>query len=375
MCEYQHLLTEYDPFQHLRAHSHATAQAESSPTASNIYVITQVPPPDNVAERFLRIETRRSDFFDLGTVLSQDKVADRFYYHYIAESSWCLVDKRFTQVWSSSIRKCTPSYPYLFNCVLALAGLNLSQIDPSAFGRYVTSAVEYHNTAISSFRLSLDTLSPENCEAMIAFAGLNVICCFALPLATSPRGVHGLDSPLEYLKQVMAQSRGFATIYRLGLREFDEPNLAPRIYDRVIQAHSEEVPYPEAEASLILLRDYILSDVEDRDHQNAYLFALGKLSKTLCRIKRDPNAAGYVLMWCSMIGEDFIPLLRANEPVALVMIAHWAVCFHKIQHTWWAKQWGVCTVAQVSGMLGKEWQSFLEWPLEEVGLKERRTRQ
>lgn len=80
---------------------------------------------------------------------------------------------------------------------------------------------------------------------------------------------------------------------------------------------------------------------------------------------------GVGLFWAAIMERQYIDLLKAKEPMALVLLAHFGVALHVSREYWWSGNWGRQIVKAVYDMLDDHWRCWVQWPLISVGFSTR----
>ena len=70
---------------------------------------------------------------------------------------------------------------------------------------------------------------------------------------------------------------------------------------------------------------------------------------------------GVVFGWLAMVEMDFIVLLFRRQPVALVILAYFAIFVHSLDEVWWYKGWGSALINAVVETLDETWEPALRW--------------
>ncbi|KAI9734692.1 MAG: hypothetical protein M1834_002294 [Cirrosporium novae-zelandiae] len=289
------------------------------------------------------------------------------YHHYIniiSESTPFKSPEENFSRWDSSVRRYVMTHEFLYHGVLAFSSLHLATLYSNASNTYVCIALKHQNTALTSFRPILDKISSENCEASLAFGGLTILCTFAFPLIALPQNT-ALFDPVKDMKQIISLFSGVVTLYRMGWQSALDKGLAPFLRQKVLSAQAQEIPAPKAESSLNLLLALAVMHLEDKEVKSAYLFIIHKLRKTFRRVAAHPRVASFVFWWPAMVAPVYGIMLEGQDPIALIILAHWAVCLHSIQHFWFVNKWGKHIVKTVAALIGRGWQKFIEWPIQE----------
>ncbi|KAF2099296.1 hypothetical protein NA57DRAFT_55269 [Rhizodiscina lignyota] len=348
-CNYAHLGSAYNPFQYQLAIV-AGSSSGSSPTIAG----SEQSPPKEV----------------LAAVDKTPQANKQLYEHYITAVSPILTGaskEDGLHHWDSAIRKFSHSHDYLYFIVLAFAALHsaIGSDHASIRQTYLDVALNHQNSALERFRPILSDINTDNCEPALTCAGLIVACSFAVPLATSKTDSND-RSQLQQLKRVVSLFDGVVKLYRMGWKTSPDSNISPFIRARVVALWSEEQPAPEAEASLGYLAQHVAQLLEDVSKRDMYILTIEKMKRTHRRLMWTPNAVTVVLFWPGMVPTRYFTALEAQEPIAMIILAHWAVCLHHCSQFFWIGGWGKWTVTTVAETLDEQWQRFLEWPKSQV---------
>jgi hypothetical protein len=82
-----------------------------------------------------------------------------------------------------------------------------------------------------------------------------------------------------------------------------------------------------------------------------------------------PNSnRGIVLSWPYMIDLDYEKLLAGREPIALIILAHYAVMLDTFKEYWWLRGWGKQLILHAERYIRNDerWKGLIEWPLDMI---------
>lgn len=60
--------------------------------------------------------------------------------------------------------------------------------------------------------------------------------------------------------------------------------------------------------------------------------------------------------------DDFLNLLNARRPEALIILAYYGVLLHSFRDSWMAHQSGASLVRVIATSVGQFWEPWLAWP-------------
>jgi hypothetical protein len=66
--------------------------------------------------------------------------------------------------------------------------------------------------------------------------------------------------------------------------------------------------------------------------------------------------------WSVTLPAEHRDMLEEREPVALVVLAHYAVLISLTPEVWHLNGWPALLINRIAAVLGKEWVEFLRWP-------------
>ena len=228
--------------------------------------------------------------------------------------------------------------------------------------RCLELAKHHHSLALSKSKAELVNITERNCHALFAFSAMISVSSLALPMARPM----GLVDPIGEMAQTAMLMRGSKTIVQSSRSLLEAGRVGPLLrYGLVLKqtALSEDV-----EVALRGIQSCIdgLSDEGDRESCRAALEGLKACFRTtgisqadgLCVSLEDK---GGVFGWLAMVDMDFIALLFRRQPVALVILAYFAVFMHSLDEVWWYRGWGSALINTISETLDGTWEPALRW--------------
>ena len=267
------------------------------------------------------------------------------------------------QTWQSVIPKEATSHPGLMHALLALAALHRSHFDSCRSSHYRNAAMRHQNLSLPYLRSLLNNASTENCNALFALSATIVVFVFALP--QSQIAPMEFD-PFKEMITIIELVKGLSAVAEITrdwiLRGPLRPLLLPGRW-----GVSLAIPEDIGDAlNCLLLRNNTLMQSDSK--RATYNTAIGMLRKTFEMLTLNPADHGVSLFWAAVIERHYIDLLKAEEPMALVLLAHFGVALHASRKNWWSGNWGCQLVKVVYEMLEDHWRPWIQWPIIRVGL-------
>jgi hypothetical protein len=267
------------------------------------------------------------------------------------------------QTWQSVIPKEATSHSGLMHGLLALAALHRSCLDSDGHRRYRDVAMRHQNLSLPYLRSLVINASADNCNALFALATFTVVFVFALP--QSPIAPAEFD-PFKEMITIIELVKGVFAVTEVTRNWILQGPLRLLLLPGVWEVR---LIIPEETRDvldcLILHNDTLPQSGSKRA---TYDTAIRMLRKTFEMLTLNPTDHGVGLVWVAIMERQYIDLLKAEEPMALVLLAHFGVALHASRETWWSGNWGCQIVKAVHDMLDDQWRSWLKWPSISVGL-------
>lgn len=104
---------------------------------------------------------------------------------------------------------------------------------------------------------------------------------------------------------------------------------------------------------------------DETDVVEAYAGTLEQLEICMSRLYAHPLDRLCVLGWLVIVPDRFDALLRDGQPMAQVILAHFAVILLTYDF-WWSGNWGESLIREIAQRLPEEWKPMVRWPLEQL---------
>ena len=75
-----------------------------------------------------------------------------------------------------------------------------------------------------------------------------------------------------------------------------------------------------------------------------------------------------VLIWLWAVSDTLVPLLKQDQPEAIVVFAHFCVLLKHHEAVWWLRGWGDHLIRRAYEVLDEKHRDWIRWPVEEVGI-------
>ncbi|KAL2810075.1 putative Zn(II)2Cys6 transcription factor [Aspergillus granulosus] len=275
------------------------------------------------------------------------------------------------RLWQCRIPAWGISFPSILHLILALAALHLASLHPDQREKYTVQADQHFTFGVRSVTsvLRLDTLDSENCQLIYMSA---VLICFVY-FARGPRDGEFLVFSAGGKSEWLVLLHGVRTILAQKQGEIFRGDLEPAAKERNLSAADpHSVSTLEEELSqhldrLHAIRALAASEVGvDRD---VYISAVDDLLNCFQDAYENRKAGVYgaelmpsTMGWTFRLSEVMIDRLEGREPVALVILAHWAILLRYMRDVWFMRGWDGHIIRGIQACLPGEFLQWIEWP-------------
>ncbi|KAJ5618221.1 hypothetical protein N7528_006864 [Penicillium herquei] len=278
-------------------------------------------------------------------------------------------DPEMHHVWQIDVPRLALQFEFLMNGILALASLHIAAtLEPPSSIVYMDTALQYHNLTFAPFRASIDNLTEQNCEAVLAQSIITTIFGIALPRVTAARG----ESPnmTENIIVLFELLQGVKNIITIG-QSWIKLNLYPH-HPRDLKSEGLALDEETQTAldRLATLNDETLASI-DTDQHRINQDVISHLRHCFAMYIH-AGGPGNVLAWLAGVDKEFVDNVRRRQPLALLVLMHWGVLLGELDGLWWwARNSGRALVSELLHILqpgNHRWAISLAWPRRKMGL-------
>ncbi|KAJ0420964.1 hypothetical protein BJY00DRAFT_119215 [Aspergillus carlsbadensis] len=276
------------------------------------------------------------------------------------------------RLWQSHIPAWGISFPSILHLILAFSALHLASLHPDRRDEYVAQADQHFTFGVRSVTsvLALDTLDSENCQLIYMSA---VLICFTY-FARGPREGEFLVFSAGGKSEWLVLLHGVRAILAQKQSEIFTGDLEPVAKEQKPQGKDDiNIPRLDSEFSqhtalLHEVRLLVSTDVTTAD-RDFYLAALDDLTNCFGDAQESVKAGEctteimpFAMGWTFRLPAVMIDRLEAREPVALVILAHWAILLRYMRGVWFMEGWDAHIVSGIRACLPQEFRRWVEWP-------------
>ena len=267
---------------------------------------------------------------------------------------------------NDSILRHSRTTTHLQHVVLAFSAFHLASITPcpsTTHSHHLATALHYKALALENFRPALEAgITPENGEPLLATSIVLVACTFALPVADPIRqtGYNHID----LLAESMGLFQGTSAILRQGVYRDLSPEQHSLPGTSNLPSSGGEAPLAEWERSMSILHCTIEAidpaSAEEQHRKSILLHAAGKL-------RRCVDQELITCLWLGMVKKDVSDLVSKRDPLALALVAHWAILSGNSPLSWWKSGWLETYMAAIQEVMSDEHHHLISWCFTRLG--------
>ncbi|CAK4030946.1 Sterol uptake control 2 [Lecanosticta acicola] len=276
------------------------------------------------------------------------------------------------ELWRRHVPQMAFSNRFLLHGILALAALHIRHDRPDREKESLMSIARYHQQhALTLYIPLLQDINQQNCDALFAFSLLLSCLCYAML-----QGNH--DDPQNVVCQLIDVFDALVGCTAIAI-EGREWLYDGRFRSVLLQLSPQESDFTSLDhdfrSALEALRRCVaiyLPNPSDEDsimRHRAYQKGIWALAAVMA-MTPGKRQLSIVCSWAVMVeGDvgDFIALLKRRDPMALLILGHYAVAVHQFGRLWSMEGLGRQLAEAIYQELDERWQPYLVWALNKVG--------
>lgn len=272
------------------------------------------------------------------------------------------------QIWQDELPKVAFTSDYCMHALLGFTALHKAHLEPTLAPMLRTCAVDHLDKALVLYREHGQPTTAENANAKFVFTWLVVLFAYAIPPSVPPIDaivelfvlVKGIDIVLAETWFWVSEGP-FAAVLTAG------PHVA-------ITLPPERYTLPEGMDFGLNHLDFMIGiDVMLPDDRKTCVLILAEMKQVYDTVLRQQGQCSVASILCfpKQDSAPFSQLIKRRVPQALVILAHYCVLLDVLDTRWWIHGWAGRVLRDVISTLDEQWQTWIEWPVSSVLLRER----
>jgi hypothetical protein len=258
--------------------------------------------------------------------------------------------------WRQLVTDLALKHDFLRHAIFSVTSVQLAILQPSAVNTKI--AMQHYSTAIKLAVPQLAAITEENASALGVFSRV-------LPLYV--RGLTKVLPTIDPIAQTCEDFHLVRGIAALGRRTQQWSN--PLLSNEFLLPHfsNRSVSLPkEIEDQLSILSTHNHETTPDDLLRESIDEAIALLRYSFFLLQEHPKNLTISAPFAMLVSQRFIRALETHEPMALTVLSHFALVTHSLRGIMWMQGWGKQVIEAVAKLLPAEWQTCIEWPLNEI---------
>ncbi|ORY05578.1 hypothetical protein BCR34DRAFT_543868 [Clohesyomyces aquaticus] len=254
-------------------------------------------------------------------------------------------------------------FPYLMHQMLAYSARHLAFLHPEPLAPYLGLAIALQTRAISLFNAASTQVDESNCVAVLLFSTALGHHLLADTLAKRTPG--GLEAFITHYIQCMETQRGIYTIARSAWPLLLETELETVL--RASVGFTSQIPKGNHCRQLreLIEESQGLTDA-DKEACGVAIHYLQIGFDAILAEKEHSYRHQMIFSWSMLAPPEFVALLAAKRPEALIVLAYYALMLYHGRSMWQVGDAGTFLMNIIVEYLGPEWGRWLQNPRDEV---------
>ena len=262
-------------------------------------------------------------------------------------------------LWRDTVPQLAFEHDFLLHGLLGISSLHLALSQPSLRRKHSVLAIRHYNLGISRFQSHLTNITVDNVNALFAFSCIIALFSFGLHCAVD----HHM-TPLARIHEVLMLIRGTGVIIKSGGNWLKGGPW--EVMGSQYSADPKQKLPDDIEDVIAELSRRIQMTIAASAQNDTYLGAIAALRLGLVMATTRPKIAMKIVRFPLLVQPEFLELLRIGDPLALAILANYAVTLHWIREEIWIGSWGKQVVVAVRDALALDWHECIAWAIKET---------
>lgn len=277
---------------------------------------------------------------------------------------------RLQHVWQEHIPVEAARHSFLMHGVLALSALHLATMKPAQKAKYASLCDKHQASALSSYRYILTHITDDVANALFALSTILSISSLARATLRASEMAEPQHINVESICELLYLTRGVREVKEATNDLISRGPFAVVLFGHQISADVQVTMSPDIMdvfRGLERMVHSICLEQDERKHCSDAVAHLQSVFESILGKYMTGNLEmGHIWRWTAMLSYDFIKMVQAEYPPALVITAHFTVATLMLRETWYVSEWGSLAFEGVRLALKGQLGEYLQWPEEQM---------
>lgn len=277
---------------------------------------------------------------------------------------------RLQHVWQEHIPKEAAKHAFLMHGVLALSALHIALSRPTQAAKYASLCDKHQASALASYRQILTHITDEVVDALFALSTILSISSLARgTLRASQMEGHQYIS-VDSICELLYLTRGVREVKETtGDRVLKGP-FAIVLFGHDVSADIQVTMSPRIMGVFRelerMVHDQCIETAQRKHCSEAVTHLYSVYHAMIAKYSLGDLEMGHVWRWTAMLSYDFIKMVQAEYPPALIITAHFAVASMMLREMWFVSNWGKLALDGIRIALRGQLEKYMAWPEEQI---------
>lgn len=221
-------------------------------------------------------------------------------------------------------------------------------------------AVHHHDVGLALFRSNLSNITGHNYDCIFAFNCINMLYAFGIQ-----RCSESTTNALERIHQVLTLIYNSRPITKSHMEMLKRSRWSVMMLPEPWPSLEQRLP-DEMETMLARLIQRASVTATTAKQAEIYITVIQALRYVLILTSISRPAQVCLVMFSMMAPVEYWDLIQRHDPLALAVLANYAVSLYWLGGNVWLEGWGKETIDAVHAVLAPEWHDCIAWALRET---------
>lgn len=277
---------------------------------------------------------------------------------------------RLQHVWQEHIPVEAAKHSFLMHGVLAISALHLACIRPTQMAKYASLCDKHQASALSSYRHILTHITDDVANALFALSTILSISSLARATLRASQMPEPQHINVDSICELLYLTRGVREVKEATNDLISRGPFSVVLFGHQLSADVQVTISPGIMNVFRNLERMVHDRCADQDERKHCLEAVMHLQSVfesmLGKHMTGDLEMGHIWRWTAMLSYDFIKMVQAEYPPALVITAHFTVATLMLREMWYVSNWGSLAFEGIRLALKGQLGDYLQWPEEQI---------
>ncbi|EED18860.1 conserved hypothetical protein [Talaromyces stipitatus ATCC 10500] len=290
----------------------------------------------------------------------------RLMHHYTLHTAKTLAElsiptDRDQTIWSDFAVDLALEHDLVLHGLLSLSALHLA-LRGIFKQRHTILAIHHHDLGLAIFRTHLTNITSHNYDSIFAFTC--IVMLYAFGIQRCSESTANTIAKVHQILTLISNSRPITKSHMDALRH---SRWSVMMMSEPYPTLDQKLP-DDMEAMLAKLAQRVAVTAKTASQADVYNAVVQSLRYILI-LTSTPRPAQVTLVIFPMLSpREYWDMMRDHDPLALAVLANYAVTLHWLRYSIWLEGWGKETVDAVHATLPPEWHDCINWAVEQTRL-------